>query len=92
MVDLTKVATMFDPKVVGKVVLESFAEIVGGHCDGGIAASFFDSVTRQVRRRNSGRRRSVNAAGAMAKWFSLEDPLLIARDPECQYRLATATC
>ena len=88
--DLTKVATTFDPKVVGKVVLESFAEVVGGHCDGGDAASFFGLVTREVRRRNLGRRRVANARGAMANWLTVEDPLLIAKDPECQYRFAAA--
>ena len=88
MIDLTKVATTFDPKVVGHVVLESFAEIVGGHCDGGDAENFFGLVAKEVRRRNSGRRRLTNAKGAMAEWLAVEDPLLIAKDPECQYRLA----
>ena len=88
MIDLTKVATTFAPKVVENVVLESFGEVVGGHCDGGNAASFFGLVTREVRRRNAGRRRLANARGAMAKWLAVEDPLLIAKDPECQYRLA----
>ena len=90
MIDLTKVATTFAPKVVGNVVLESFAEIVGGHCDGVNAASFFRLVTREVRRRNSGHRRLVDAREAMAKWLAVQDPLLIAKDPECQYRLAAA--
>ena len=90
MIELTKVAATYDPKAVGRVVLESFAEIVGGHCVGGNAASFFGSVAREVRRRNSGRRRLANARGAMAKWLAVEDPLLIAQDPECQYRLAAA--
>ncbi len=88
MIELTKVATTFDPKVVENVVLESFAEVVGGHCDGGNAASFFGLVAREVRRRNSGRRRLANARGAMAKWLAVDDPLLIAKDPECQYRIA----
>ena len=90
LIDLTKVATTFDPQVVGNVVLESFAEIVGGHCDGGDAASFFGLVAREVRRRNSGRRRLVDARKAMAKWLAVDDPLLVAKDPQCQYRLAAA--
>jgi hypothetical protein len=88
--DLTKVAVTFDPKVVGHVALESFAEVVGGHCDAVDAASFFGLVTREVRRRNSGRRRLAHASEAMAKWLADEDPLLIAKDPECQYRLAAS--
>jgi hypothetical protein len=90
LIDLTKVATTFDPQVVGNVVLESFAEIVGGHSEGGDAASFFGLVAREVRRRNSGRRRWADARKAMAKWLAVDDPLLIAKDPECQYRLAAA--
>jgi hypothetical protein len=90
LIDLTNVATTFDPQVVRNVVLESFAEIVGGHCDGGDAASFFGSVASEVRRRNSGRRRLADAKKAMAKWMAVDDPLLIAMDPECQYRLAAA--
>ena len=92
LIELTKVATTYDPKVVGGVVLETFADAVTGTCPEELttAEGFFGGVIKGVRRRAPGRRRAERAKGAMAKWRTANDPLRIAEDPECQYRLREA--
>jgi hypothetical protein len=93
LMELTTIATTYDPKVVGREALELFADAVCGSCPEELttAEDFFGWVIKGVRRRASGRRRSASAKRAMAKWLAGSDPLRIAEDPECQYRLQEAS-
>lgn len=93
LVELTTMATTYDPMVVGREALELFADAVSGSCPEELttAEDFFGWLIKGVRRRRSGRRRSASAKDAMAKWLAGNDPLRIAEDPECQYRLSEAS-
>lgn len=93
LVELTTIATTYDPMVVRREVLELFADAVSGSCPEELttAENFFGWLIKGVRRHPSGRRRSASAKGAMAKWLADNDPLRIAEDPECQYRLGEAS-
>ena len=92
LMELTTVATTYDPMVVGREALELFADAVSGSCPEELTTveNFFGWLIKGVRRHSSGRRRSASAKGAMAKWLADSDPLRIAEDPECQYRLRKA--
>lgn len=91
--ELATMATTYDPMVVGREALELFADAVSGSCPEELtdAENFFGWLIKAVRRRRSGRRRSVSAKDAMAKWLVRDDPLRIAEDPECQYRIKEAS-
>ena len=84
---LTEVALNFDPAVVGYIMLETFAGIVGcayaEDCE--TAQRFFECVGDEVVRQGRGKRTNGTARKAMSKWRSAVDPLLIAQDPECGY-------
>ncbi len=85
---LTEVASSFEPAIVGHIMLETLAEIVGGcrsvdDCD--TAQRFFDWVTGEVVRQGRGKRRNGGLRAAMSQWFPANDPLTIALDPECGY-------
>ena len=90
---LTEVALSFDPAVVGFIVLETFACIVGRayaeECE--TAERFFKWAGDEVVRQGRGKRINASAANSMSKWRSAIDPLLIARDPECGYPVRS-TC
>ncbi|UVO26949.1 hypothetical protein [Bradyrhizobium arachidis] len=84
---LTKVASGFEPSVVGHIMLETFAEIVGdcsaANCE--TAQHFFEWVAGEVVRQGRGKCLNRTARKAMLKWFPATDPLTIAQDPECGY-------
>jgi hypothetical protein len=84
---LTEVASSFDPAVVGHIMLETFAEIVGDCSAVGCetAQHFFKWVAGEVVRQGRGKRPNKSARKAMLQWFPAIDPLGIARDPECGY-------
>ena len=71
---------------------ELFADAVSGSCPEELttAENFFGWLIKGIGRHPSGRRRFASARGAMAKWLAGNDPLRIAEDPECQYRLGKA--
>jgi hypothetical protein len=93
LMELTTVATTYDPMVVGREALDLFADAVSGSCPEELTTveNFFSWLIKGVRRHSSGRRRSASAKSAMAKWLADSDPLRIAEDPECQYRLRKAS-
>jgi hypothetical protein len=84
---LTEVASNFDPAVVGRIMLETFAEIVGGCSVAGCetAQHFFEWVAGEVVRQGRGKCPNRSPRKAMSEWFAATDPLTIARDPECGY-------
>ncbi|WP_298885816.1 hypothetical protein [uncultured Bradyrhizobium sp.] len=84
---LNEVASSFEPTVVGQIMLETLAEIVGGCSAAGCetAEHFFDWVTGEVVRQGRGKRSNGSLRMAMSQWFPANDPLTIALDPECGY-------
>jgi hypothetical protein len=88
--ELATIATAYEPKLVGHVALEQFAEAVGGCCaeeECATAERFFYWLIKAVgmHPESSRRRRSRDARGAMLRWLAVTDPLRIAQDPECGY-------
>jgi hypothetical protein len=84
---LTEVASRFVPEVVGRIMLETLAEIVSGSSAAGCetAAHFFDWAAGEVVRQGRGKGRSRSARKSIERWFSSTDPLTISQDPECGY-------
>ncbi|MGY0572788.1 hypothetical protein ACTGJ9_018335 [Bradyrhizobium sp. RDM12] len=84
---LTEIALSFDPVVVGRIMQETFAEIVSGSSAEGCetAQHFFEWVAGEVARQGRGKRLNRIARKAMSQWLPAIDPLGIARDPECGY-------
>jgi hypothetical protein len=83
---LTKIATVHEPAVVGKVVLEHLALVVGGCMaeDFGTAERFFSWLIEEMKEtRKCGRR--YDARASILRWLPINDPLRISRDPECAY-------
>ena len=90
LMELTEVASAYERHVVELVVLENFADAVSGACckeDFATAERFFGWVIKSVKLHASVQKRRSNAKNAIARWLPTVDPLRIARDPECQYRL-----
>jgi hypothetical protein len=88
--ELTGIATTYEPALVGKIVVELFALIVGGCCpaeDYGSAELFFGEIIRQLNAQSKGAPRNEGAKASISQWLPVVDPLGIAQDPECAYRL-----
>jgi hypothetical protein len=88
---LTWLAQNYDPAVVAEVVLELLAEAVSGSVDETEllpAEQFFEQLICSVSRRPT-ELLSINATARSlaALWFPINDPLRIAADPECGYRV-----
>lgn len=86
---LTEVASGFEPAIVGRIMLETLADIVGD-CDASgceTAQHFFDQVIGEVVRQGRGKRGNGSFRKAMSQWFPATDPLTIAQDPECGYKV-----
>jgi hypothetical protein len=87
---LTGIATTYEPALVENVVVELFALIVGGCCpaeDYGSAELFFGEIIRQLNTQFKGAPRRESARASILRWLPVVDPLRIAQDPECAYRL-----
>ncbi|WP_050629305.1 hypothetical protein [Bradyrhizobium viridifuturi] len=88
---VTEVATAYEPGVVGSVVLELFAEVIGGRAeDLGTAGNFFGALIEEMGGQRRGSASHVEAQVSILQWLPTTDPLRIAQDPECGYALALA--
>jgi hypothetical protein len=86
--ELTWIARTYDPKVIGRVALELFAEAVSGSCpeeELGTAERFFGWLIKQAGIDFQRSPRSQGARSSILQWLAVTDPLRIARDPECGY-------
>lgn len=87
--ELARIATTCEPKLVGHIALEQFAEAVGGCCaeeECATAERFFYWVIKEVgMQTKASRRSSQDARSSMLRWLAVTDPLRIAKDPECGY-------
>jgi hypothetical protein len=86
--ELAGIAIAYKPDVIGHIMLELFAEAVGGSCpeqELGTAERLFGWLVSQVGKRSEGGPRHRDARTAISKWLSVTDPLRIAQDPECGY-------
>ncbi|MEH2506389.1 hypothetical protein V1290_005200 [Bradyrhizobium sp. AZCC 1578] len=86
--ELTAIAITYEPKVVRKVAIELFAEVVSDSCaeeELATAQSFFACLIRLVGEHSEAGRRSQNAGSSILQWLAVTDPLCIAQDPEFSY-------
>ncbi len=84
---LSKIATAYEPNLVGSVLLEHFAEVVGG-CSGenfSTAERFFGWLIEEMIEKHKSSVRHEDARAAILKWLPIGDPLRSAQDPECAY-------
>ncbi|MFB9268034.1 hypothetical protein ACFFWD_33710 [Bradyrhizobium erythrophlei] len=84
---VTEIAAAYEPALVGSVVLELFAEVVGGSCaeDLGTADKFFGALIQDMSGQRKGNSRHGGAQASILQWLPATDPLRIAQDPECGY-------
>jgi hypothetical protein len=86
--ELTWIAMTYEPKVIGQVALELFADAVSGSCpeeELGTAERFFGWLIKQAGDDSQHSPRSQGARSSVLQWLAVTDPLRIARDPECGY-------
>jgi hypothetical protein len=89
LIELTRIAVTYAPKVGGHIALELFAEAVSGSClqeELETAERFFGWLIKQAHEHSEGGRRPKGARGSILEWLAFTDPLRIAQDPECGYR------
>jgi hypothetical protein len=85
---LTRIATHYEPAVVGYEAIKLFGDGVAGIYGAdalGTAALFFDFLIRHVMNQSEGKLLGEDAPALMMRWLSATDPLRIAQDPECGY-------
>jgi hypothetical protein len=89
LVELTGIATAYAPEDIGHIVLELFAESVGNNCpeEFETAEHLLGWLIREAGEQTEASARQQDARAAMMQWLPAADPLRIAKDPECQYRL-----
>jgi hypothetical protein len=86
--DLAGIATAYEPKVIGQIVLELFADAVSGSCPGpelATAERLFGWLIKQANDGVGRKQRKRDAKVALLKWLPVNDPLKIALDEECEY-------
>jgi hypothetical protein len=86
--ELTWIAMTYEPKVIGHVALELFADAVSGSCpeeELATAEGFFGWLIKQAGDDSQHSPRSQGARSSVLQWLAVTDPLRIARDPECGY-------
>jgi hypothetical protein len=49
------------------------------------ASLFFNELIKDVSRQDPGISRKRNPMEIISKWFDYDDPIAIAKDPECEY-------
>jgi hypothetical protein len=85
--ELTRITAIHEPSHIGAVVLDLFAELVGGNSAEDIptAEQFFSWAIRQLPRWSKSGTHKEGARASILQWVPLLDPLHIADDPQCGY-------
>ncbi|KRR06837.1 hypothetical protein [Bradyrhizobium valentinum] len=87
---LTWIATNHEPAFLGEATLNVFAEAATSSAemnDLATAKLFFDRFIEVVMRSSNPKLVDGDAAALMMRWLPVTDPLRIAQDPECGYRI-----
>jgi len=90
---LTWMATNYEPEIVSEAALELFALAASeSYPREGVAttAAFLGRLIEDVMNRSGRQSIGEDAPGLMRRWLPVTDPLRIAQDPECGYRLASS--
>lgn len=89
--DLTKIARSYDAAVVTVAILELFAQAASGSVDETEllpAGRFFEHLIHNISRIQIGLPpANASVRSLVAAWLPMNDPLRIALDPECGYRI-----
>jgi hypothetical protein len=85
---LTELAIAYKPEVVKQPLLNTISDLATGVSSPWLyetASLFFDELIKDVSRQDPGISRTGNPVEMMSKWFDYDDPIAIAKDPECEY-------
>jgi hypothetical protein len=86
--EMAWLAIAYEPAVVREAALHLFADAASGSCpveELETAALFFGWLIKNVSDRPAGTPVNCDARALMMQWLVVDDPLLIAEDPECGY-------
>ncbi|QIO33796.1 hypothetical protein [Bradyrhizobium sp. 1(2017)] len=86
---LTRIATQYDPKVVGERLIDLFGSAASGsvpRANVATAALFFEWLITELQGQSEENSLGQDARTLMMRWLRFTDPLQIAEDPECGYK------
>lgn len=86
--ELTRLAITYQTTVVCEAIANLFAEAANGMRpteEFETAALFFGCLIKDVSGRPAGRPLNGDPKALIMRWFTVNDPLRIAEDPECSY-------
>ena len=85
---LTELAIAYKPEVVKQPLLDIISDLSTGVSSPWLyetASLFFNELIKDVSRQNPGIPSKGNPQEMILKWFEYDDPIQIAKDPECEY-------
>jgi hypothetical protein len=85
---LTELAVAYRPEAVKQSLLNMISDLATGAASPWLyetASLFFSELIEDVSRQDPGISPSGNPTEMILKWFDYDDPIAIARDPECEY-------
>jgi hypothetical protein len=85
---LTELAIAHNPEVVKQPLLNSIGDLATGASSPWLyetASLFFNELFKEVSRQSPSPSTRANPTEMMMKWFDYDDPIAIAKDPECEY-------
>jgi hypothetical protein len=85
---LTELAIAYNPEVVKQPVLNSISDLATRASSPWLyetASLFFNELIKEVSRQGPGISPKGSPTEMMMKWFDYDDPIAIAKDPECEY-------
>jgi hypothetical protein len=85
---LTELAIAYKPEVVKQPLLNIISDLATGVSSPWLyetASLFFNELIKDVSRQDPGISRKRNPMEIISKWFDYDDPIAIAKDPECEY-------
>ncbi|MEH2536511.1 MULTISPECIES: hypothetical protein [unclassified Bradyrhizobium] len=83
--ELTRIAITYEPALVRSVLLELFAEVIGGNYLHYNAERFFGWLIERLDEQHKCVPRQADAQASILQWLAITDPLRISKDPECGY-------
>ena len=85
---LTELAIAYKPEVVKRPLLDMITDLATGAGSPWLfetASLLFGELIQDVSRQDPGISSGRNPMEMISRWFDYDDPILIARDPECDY-------
>jgi hypothetical protein len=86
--ELTALSLDYKPAVVKQPLLDIISDLATGVSSPWLyetSSLFFSELIQAVRRKDTILPPNGNPTDLMLKWFDYDDPIHIAKDPECEY-------